>query len=32
MPFGLLGQAGFFMHFEVDFNYMEKEILLRDRS
>ncbi len=32
MPFGLLGQAGFFMHFEVFFNYKEKEILLRGRS
>ncbi len=32
MPFGLLGQAGFFSKFEVYFNYKEKEILLRDRS
>jgi predicted aspartyl protease len=32
MPFGLLGQAGFFSHFEVNFNYEEKEILLRYRS
>jgi len=29
MPFGLLGQAGFFSHFEVYFNYKEKEILLK---
>ncbi|MFH1561797.1 MAG: hypothetical protein ABIF11_00045 [Nitrospirota bacterium] len=28
MPFGLLGQAGFFLHFDVRFNYKEKEILL----
>ncbi len=28
MPFGLLGQAGFFSHFNVCFNYEEKEILL----
>jgi len=32
MPFGLLGQAGFFSNFEVYFNYKEKEILLRYRS
>lgn len=32
MPFGLLGQADFFSHFEVYFNYEEKEILLRYRS
>jgi len=32
MPFGLLGQAGFFMHFDIFFNYKEKEILLRGRS
>ena len=32
MPFGLLGQAGFFSKFEVYFNYKEKEILLRNRS
>ncbi|MFH1318531.1 MAG: hypothetical protein ABIH71_05905 [Candidatus Omnitrophota bacterium] len=29
MPFGLLGQAGFFSHFEVRFNYKEKFILLK---
>jgi len=28
MPFGLLGQAGFFLHFDVRFNYKEKEIFL----
>jgi len=28
MPFGLLGQAGFFSHFGINFNYREKEILL----
>jgi len=32
MPFGLLGQAGFFMHFDIFFSYKEKEILLRGRS
>jgi hypothetical protein len=32
MPFGLLGQTGFFSHFEVYFNYKEKEVLLRYRS
>ena len=32
MPFGLLGQAGFFSHFEVCFNYREKEILVGYRS
>lgn len=32
MPFGLLGQAGFFSHFEVCFNYREKEISLGYRS
>jgi len=32
MPFGLLGQAGFFSHFEVCFNYREKEISLEYRS
>jgi predicted aspartyl protease len=32
MPFGLLGQAGFFSHFEVQFNYREKEILLKYQS
>jgi predicted aspartyl protease len=31
MPFGLLGQAGFFSHFEVSFNYAAKEIVLRHR-
>lgn len=29
---GLLGQAGFFIHFEIFFNYKEKEVLLRGRS
>ena len=29
MPFGLLGQAGFFSHFDVHFNYKEKSILLK---
>lgn len=28
MPFGLLGQAGFFSHFHVGFNYKEKTISL----
>ena len=28
MPFGLLGQAGFFLYFDVRFNYKEREILL----
>ena len=28
MPFGLLGQAGFFSHFQVLFNYREKMISL----
>jgi len=32
MPFGLLGQTGFFSHFEVYFNYREKEISLEYRS
>ena len=32
MPFGLLGQAGFFSHFEVCFNYREKEISVGYRS
>lgn len=31
MPFGLLGQGGFFSHFEVHFNYRKKEILLKYR-
>ena len=29
MPFGLLGQASFFSHFMVNFNYKEKFILLK---
>lgn len=29
MPFGLLGQASFFSHFAVNFNYKEKFILLK---
>ena len=29
MPFGLLGQAGFFSHFDVYFDYREKLILLK---
>jgi len=29
MPFGLLGQAGFFSHFDIDFNYRNKEIILK---
>lgn len=29
MPFGLLGQAGFFSHFDISFNYKKKEILLK---
>ena len=32
MPFGLLGQAGFFSHFNIHFNYKEKEILLEYHS
>ena len=32
MPFGLLGQAGFFSHFYVHFNYREMEILLEWQS
>lgn len=32
MPFGLLGQAGFFSHFGVHFNYKEKSILLDYRK
>jgi hypothetical protein len=31
MPFGLLGQAGFFSHFGVHFDYKEKEISLKYR-
>jgi len=29
MPFGLLGQASFFSHFDIYFNYKEKLILLK---
>ncbi|MBU1524256.1 MAG: retropepsin-like domain-containing protein [Candidatus Omnitrophica bacterium] len=29
MPFGLLGQAGFFQHFDIDFHYKKKEIVLK---
>lgn len=29
MPFGLLGQAGFFAHFDIRFNYKEKLIVLK---
>ena len=29
MPFGLLGQSGFFSHFDIHFNYREKLILLK---
>ena len=29
MPFGLLGQASFFSHFDVQFNYKEKIIILQ---
>ena len=32
MPFGLLGQSGFFSHFEVCFNYKEKFIQLKSYS
>lgn len=32
MPFGLLGQAGFFSHFDINFGYTNKEILLKYRS
>lgn len=32
MPFGLLGQASFFLHFDVTFNYKEKFVLLRLRK
>lgn len=31
MPFGLLGQAGFFPQFCIHFSYMDKEILLETR-
>jgi predicted aspartyl protease len=31
MPFGLLGQSGFFSHFEINLNYKNKEILLSCR-
>lgn len=31
LPFGLLGQAGFFSRFDVNFKYSEKEISLRYR-
>lgn len=29
MPFGLLGQAGFFVHFDISFRYKKKEIVLK---
>ena len=29
MPFGLLGQAGFFSHFDIQFNYQEKLVTLK---
>ncbi len=32
MPFGLLGQAGFFLHFEITFNYKLKEIILKYKT
>ncbi|MFH1287750.1 MAG: aspartyl protease family protein [bacterium] len=32
MPFGLLGQAGFFSHFNINFNFIDKEILLKFRN
>ena len=32
MPFGLLGQSGFFSHFEVNFNYKEKFVQLNSYS
>lgn len=32
MPFGLLGQASFFSHFDVQFNYKEKYVLLRSQK
>ena len=28
MPFGLLGQAGFFAHFDINFSFQNKEIIL----
>ncbi|MFH1798843.1 MAG: hypothetical protein ABH844_05895 [Candidatus Omnitrophota bacterium] len=31
MPFGLLGQAGFFVHFDICFYYEKKEIVLKPR-
>lgn len=31
MPFGLLGQSGFFSYFEINFNYKNKEVLLNYR-
>ncbi len=31
MPFGLLGQAGFFAHFDICFYYKRKEIVLKPR-
>jgi hypothetical protein len=31
MPFGLLGQAGFFAHFDIEFQYKKKTILLRSK-
>lgn len=32
MPFGLLGQASFFSHFNVNFNYKEKYVILSLRK
>ena len=32
MPFGLLGQAGFFSQFVIHFNYKDKEILLQSHT
>lgn len=32
MPFGLLGQASFFSHFDVQFNYKEKYVLLTSQK
>lgn len=32
MPFGLLGQAGFFSQFDIHFNYKDKEVLLHNHS
>lgn len=29
MPFGLLGQASFFSHFDIQFRYRAKEVVLR---